>query len=125
MPSIKKSELRKIRHAFNHVRFPSLSEHAMHLRSLYRDNTEFREKHAENMGKVHNNRKYSPEKYKKMQMNGFRMGSDRESTLKRKQTFKDRHIIRSKRDTKQYDSSFHKRPNDYAGVVTLSDYQSL
>ena len=122
MPSIKKSRLIKIRTSFGQCRFPSLSEHAIKLRKKYREDTEFREKmqmHSQNTAKT---KKYSPEKYRKMQMIGRQMALDPELLKTRKVGRKPNVEIEDKR---LWTKEEYNRPNDYAGVLTMSDYQTL
>jgi hypothetical protein len=126
MPTIAKSELRKIRTAFNQCRFPSLSEHACHMRSLHRENKEFRDNHIAHNRRIAKTKKYDPVKYKKMQKRGRELSSDPEILKKRKEVIASRHIIRKQSSSRRvYDRNLYDRSNDYAGVVTMSEFNSL
>lgn len=126
MLTIKKSELLKIRTAFCQCRFPALTPHAIRMRRKHREDPEFRAKMVAHNRKISKNKRYSPEKYEKMIVLGAKLGSCPESIAKKKRTAKERHIIRKPSTGKRlYDTKLHDRPNDYAGVVTMSDYASL
>lgn len=119
MPSIAKSEIRLIRTRFRMCRFPSLSIPAMNMRKRHREDTEFRAFMVAHNRRIAKTKKYSPEKYQKMIMVGKRTcqlpalieGRKKKRNYKRKKSIKFTEELN--------------RPNDYAGVITLSDYESL
>ena len=125
MPSIPRSELTSLLRKYNQCRFPSLSDHAIHLRGLHRDNPEFRTTMVEHNRRMSKTRKYSPEAYRKMQEHGRRIGSCPKSQEKKKKTMQNRHILRKNNKKRTYEKELRERPNDYAGVITMSDYASL
>ena len=122
MPIIRKSELRKIRTSWKLCRFPSLTEHAIHLRDLHRYNPEFHKQHTEHNRRIAKTKKYNPEKYKKMTIIGYIMGTNPLNEENRKKTIK---INGTKRGRKPIKREVHKRINTYAGVVTEGELRSL
>lgn len=126
MLSIKKSELISLRQSFCQCRFPSLSPQAIKMRKKHREDPEFRAKMVAHNRKIAKTKRYSPEKYEKMVAFGASIGSNPEIIAKTKETRKNRHIIRKQnRAGRLYDEKLYDRPNDYAGVVSMSEYASL
>lgn len=123
MPTIKKSELIKIRASFYMCRFPALSAKAIETRRRIREDNEFREKFF-----AHNRRIAKTKRYSVESMDYMRNGLDRThsdevrakiSASLSKTRVRDMHRRGMNR------TEIHNRPNDYAGVVSMSEFNSL
>lgn len=125
MPTIQKSELRKIRSAFYLCRFPSLDSVGIKRRKLLREDDEFRENFIEHNRRIAKTKLYSPETYEFIIKNAAKHMHTPEALEKKKKTLKKNRIIGKRGKASTYDPKVYNRPNDYAGVITMSEFNSL